>query len=152
MLMSPFAPAHYRIAVCTNQQDKDDAFAIRVTVFVHEQNVPVELEADEYDADALHLIARDANNEAVGTLRLVDKGAGLAKIGRVATLSMVRGQGVGATLMEEAVRLAQERGFTVAILDAQLPVIGFYERFGFVAEGPEFLDAGIRHRRMRRPL
>ena len=36
-----------------------------------------------------------------------------------------------------------------AVADAQVRAIGFYERLGFRAEGGEFLDAGIPHRRMR---
>jgi predicted GNAT family N-acyltransferase len=38
------------------------------------------------------------------------------------------------------------------ILDAQLHAIPFYERFGFVAHGEVFLDAGIEHRKMDRHL
>ena len=33
--------------------------------------------------------------------------------------------------------------------DAQSAAVSFYEPFGFVPEGDEFLDAGIPHRRMR---
>ena len=54
--------------------------------------------------------------------------------------------------MRDALARAAARGFTVAILDAQVPVISFYERLGFAAEGPVFDDAGIPHRRMTRPL
>ena len=39
--------------------------------------------------------------------------------------------------------------FNSFVLDAQIQVIPFYERLGFVAEGDVFLDAGIEHRRMR---
>ena len=35
-------------------------------------------------------------------------------------------------------------------LHAQTWTIGFYEKLGFVAEGPEFLEAEIPHRRMVR--
>ncbi len=152
MEMLSSLPPPYQVTLCRNLQDKHDAFTVRVAVFVKEQQVPPELEADEYDADALHLIARAANGTAVGTLRIVDKGDGIAKIGRVATVSAVRGQGVGMALMQAALRFAVQGSFTVAILDAQLGVIGFYERLGFVAEGPDFEDAGILHRRMHRSL
>ena len=47
---------------------------------------------------------------------------------------------------------AARASHTLAVLDAQVPVIPFYERLGFVAEGPVFDDAGIPHRRMTRPL
>jgi len=124
---------------------------VREAVFVREQNVPIELERDEYDADALHLLAINTNtNEPVGTARIVDKGNGVAKIGRVAVLSTFRGLGVGDALMNAAIGTTRTLNFVTLILDAQLPVIAFYERFGFVAEGDVFLDAGIEHRRMTR--
>jgi predicted GNAT family N-acyltransferase len=30
--------------------------------------------------------------------------------------------------------------------------VGFYQKLGFSAEGPEFMEAGIPHRQMRRCL
>jgi predicted GNAT family N-acyltransferase len=126
-----------------------DVMRIRFTVFVDEQNVPPELEPDEYDAEAIHLLLVDSDTSAsVGTARIVNKGNGIAKIGRVAILREWRGKGMGEVLMQKTMELAREHGFTSAILDAQTYVIGFYERFGFVAEGPVFDDAGIPHRRM----
>ena len=126
---------------------------VREAVFVGEQNVPVELERDEYDAEALHLLAINTDtNETVGTARIVDKGDGVAKVGRVAVLPAFRGLGIGEALMNAVLETARTLKFATLILDAQLPVIAFYERLGFVAEGDVFLDAGIEHRRMTRPV
>lgn len=138
---------------CETQDDRDAAMRIRFEVFVDEQGVPPELEADEHDAAALHLLALDAATRApVGTARVLDKGDGVAKIGRVAVRKEHRGRGVGEALMRRAMEAARAAGMTRAILDAQLPVIPFYEHLGFVAEGPIFDDAGIPHRRMTRSL
>jgi predicted GNAT family N-acyltransferase len=93
-----------------------------------------------------------ATGEAIGTARIVDKGNGVAKIGRVAILKEWRGRGIGDALMRAALEIARAAGHTSAILDAQTYVIPFYEKLGFIAEGPEFDDAGIPHRRMRRHL
>ena len=126
---------------------------IRFEVFVDEQKVPPDLEPDEYDAAALHLLALDARTgEAVGTARVVDKGGGIAKIGRVAVRAPWRGRGVGEALMRHALDAARAAGMTTAVLDAQTYVIPFYERLGFIAEGPVFDDAGIPHRRMTHVL
>ena len=138
---------------CETDADRAEAMRIRVEVFVDEQGVPPELEPDEYDADALHLLAVNTDTgEAVGTARIVDKGNGVAKIGRVAVEKSWRGRGIGEALMWYAMSAALAAGRTKAILDAQVPVIPFYERLGFVAEGPVFDDAGIPHRRMTRRL
>lgn len=139
--------------LCENDADRAEAMRIRFEVFVDEQQVPAELEPDEYDAAARHLLAIDPETgEAIGTARIVDKGNGLAKIGRVALRKAWRGQGVGDALMRFALETARDAGFTTAALDAQTYVIPFYEKLGFVAEGPVFDDAGIPHRHMRRTL
>jgi predicted GNAT family N-acyltransferase len=52
-------------------------------------------------------------------------------------------------LLRELVSIAREQAFGEVVLNAQTYAIGFYMRHGFVAEGPEFLDAGIAHRKMR---
>ena len=82
---------------------------------------------------------------------MVDGATG--KIGRVAVLADRRGTGVGAALMRAALQvLARQPGITTARLGAQTHALGFYERLGFVAEGPEYDDAGIPHRDMSRAL
>ena len=141
------------IRQCQSDADRAEAMHIRFAVFVDEQQVPPELEPDEYDAEAIHLLVVDAaTGEAIGTARIVDKGNGVAKIGRVAILKEWRGQGVGDALMRAVLEIARTAGHTLAMLDAQTYVIPFYEKLGFIAEGPEFDDAGIPHRRMTQPL
>lgn len=125
-------------------------FEIRRVVFIEGQNVPEEEERDALDADAIHLIAFD-DQKPVGTARLlVNQGTG--KIGRVAVLDEMRGQGLGKALMNAAVAELRKEGVTKAKLAAQTHALAFYEALGFLAEGPEFLDAGILHRNMTRAL
>ena len=123
---------------------------IRMIVFVDEQGVPADLEMDDLDATATHLLAF-VGGQPVGTARLVDKGDAL-KIGRVAVIKERRGCGAGRHLMEFAIDVARSRGYREAVLSSQTYVIPFYERLGFVAEGPEYDDAGIPHRTMRLAL
>lgn len=123
------------------------AKAVRFAVFVNEQQVPVEEELDAYDATARHWLAL-VDGSPVGTARAVEKPEGW-KIGRVAVLAPHRGQGVGLAIMRAVLAEAKAAGAQAAMLDSQTHALGFYERLGFVAEGPEFLDAGIPHRHMR---
>lgn len=120
--------------------------AIRRRVFIEEQNVPEELELDDLDATAVHLLATQ-DGRPVGTARLLIEGE-TAKIGRVAILPELRGTGAGAALMRAALDELRARGVTRAKLGAQTHAIGFYERLGFTVYGPEYDDAGIPHRDM----
>jgi predicted GNAT family N-acyltransferase len=54
--------------------------------------------------------------------------------------------------MGHLVNQATELGFTEVYLHAQAAAVDFYERLGFRAEGPEFDEVGIPHRRMRRGI
>jgi predicted GNAT family N-acyltransferase len=121
--------------------------AVREQVFVREQGVPVELEWDEFDPLSLHVLA-EAVRQAVGTGRLLPDG----HIGRMAVLASWRGQGVGSSLLETLLRLARQRGMRRVRLNAQSRAVAFYARHGFIAEGEEFIEAGIAHRSMWRDV
>ena len=121
--------------------------AIRDEVFVREQSVPVELEWDELDPVSQHVLAF-AGDRAIGTGRLLPDG----HIGRMAVLRDWRGKGVGGALLTALMDVARIRGLSRVELNAQIHALAFYERHGFHAEGAEFLDAGILHRRMWREL
>lgn len=138
------------VIIVETPADWEACYAIRKTVFVEEQAVPLELELDEYDDVATHFLLRDGD-APLATARLLDK-HGLAKIGRVAVLKEARGRGLGLVLMRAVLEEARRQGFTEAVLDSQTYAIPFYERMGFVAEGEEFDDAGIPHYLMRRRL
>ncbi len=125
--------------------------AIRRRVFVEEQGVDPALEVDGLDPDCRHWIA-ETEGRAVGTAR-ARLGDGRAKIQRVAVLPEARGAGLGTRLVRAILdELAADPSLREAWLESQTHALAFYERLGFVAEGAEFMDAGMPHRRMRRPL
>jgi predicted GNAT family N-acyltransferase len=122
--------------------------AVRLAVFVVEQNIPEELEWDAMDAVSIHALAEDSGGTPIGCGRLLPDG----HIGRVAVLSDWRGRGVGAALLERLIAVARARGDTRVVLNAQEQAMPFYARFGFVPEGEAFMEADIPHRAMARTL
>ena len=139
------------IVDCT--QELEAVYAVRMTVFVEEQNVPAAEELDAYDLTAIHFFSRHIESGAVvATARFLDKGGQVGKIGRVAVLKEFREQGIGADIMHMVEEYALVRGFVEIILEAQLHAIPFYERLGYIAEGDVYLDCEIEHRVMRRAL
>ncbi len=125
--------------------------ALRRQVFIEEQQVPETDEVDGRDLEALHILAKK-DAEAIGCARILlidDTG----KIGRVCVLAEYRGQGIGVALIKAALQVLRDQpGITKAKLGSQTHAIGFYEKLGFRAVGPEYLDAGIPHRDMLRDL
>ena len=128
-------------------QARAHASPIRFTVFVEEQGVPREIELDEQDAASIHVIAYEGSH-AVGTARLLPDG----HIGRMAVLKAWRNRGIGALMLRSLIQRAKERGDREVVLSAQIHAVPFYRANGFVEEGAEYLEAGIRHQAMKRRL
>ena len=141
-----------RIAIrCRRGAAPAEAREIRRRVFVEEQHVAPDEEWDVHDedgADTLHFVAQDGER-AIGCARLRAT-EGAAKIERVAVLRDARERGLGRALMEAAETAAWRRGAERLGIHAQTQVIPFYERIGWRALGPEFVEAGIAHRAMEK--
>jgi predicted GNAT family N-acyltransferase len=137
----------------------DTVLALRHAVFVVEQGVPAELERDEHDVAAEHVLA-ELDGAVVATGRLVVEPPGygglpaergpVAHLGRIAVAPAARGRGLGAAVVRALEARAGVRGLTLAYLAAQVPAVGLYARLGYTAFGPEFDDAGLPHRHMWR--
>ena len=90
---------------------------------------------------------------AAAYLRLFERAEepGVYQIGRVLTVR--RGEGLGGRLLHEAVRYIEERTDASEIyLEAQTYAAGFYGREGFETVSEEFIEDGIPHVAMRRPV
>jgi predicted GNAT family N-acyltransferase len=149
------------IRVVVTDADMDTAYAIRREVFIEEQSVPEEDEWDELDATSVHLLAVDPDSGVpLGTARMIHGPQALAVadrpgtvlLGRLAVLKPARGTGLGVALVRAVEEQGRALGATELELHAQTHALGFYERLGYVAAGPEYLDGGIPHRTMTRSL
>lgn len=120
---------------------------IRFHVFIEEQQVPVEDEWDGLDETAIHFLVQ-TNNQTIGCARLLIDTLNHQThfhIGRVAIAKPFRAQGIGQQLMEFILDYCAKTAPYPIYLHAQIERRAFYERLGFVAQGAEFMDAGIPH-------
>jgi ElaA protein len=122
---------------------------LRVDVFVVEQDCAYpELDGRDLEPDTLWVWATDSDKgdnfagEVVGTLRILAEPDGTRRIGRVATAVPARSSGVATALMRQALELCDGRP---VVLDAQTYTEAWYQRFGFVRSGADFVEDGIPH-------
>jgi len=136
-------------AVPFNQLGARRVYAVcrlRQQVFVVEQQCPYpDLDGRDTEVGTRHVLMTDDSDTLVGYARVLDDGDAW-RIGRVVLDPSVRGQGLADPLMTTAVQVCPDRD---VVLDAQAPLTGWYETFGFEATGPEFLEDGIPHVPMR---
>ncbi|WP_350278737.1 GNAT family N-acetyltransferase [Kribbella sp. HUAS MG21] len=123
-----------------------DVLKLRVDVFVVEQECAYpELDGRDLLPGTHHLWVADESG-IQSYLRVLTE-PGQFRIGRVVTAAQARGRGLAAQLMKDALDVV---GDADSVLEAQTYAQGFYERFGYVAEGTEYLEDGIPHRTMWR--
>lgn len=129
-----------------------DIVRLRVDVFVVEQRCPYpELDGRDVEPSTEHVWCADARG-VTSYLRLLSEPDGARRIGRVCTRADARGRGLSAVLVRSALdRIDAERTQYAVVLDAQAHLQAFYTRFGFVRDGPPFIEDGIPHVPMRRP-
>ena len=131
---------------------KDKAQPVRTQVFVQEQGIDAKDEWDTADADAVHAVITNRFGHPLGTARLLKKSPGVAQIGRMAVVRVMRGSGLGGQLLNALVNIAKARGDKEVLLHAQTSAQAFYAREGFVPVGEPFDEVGIAHIEMRKVL
>jgi predicted GNAT family N-acyltransferase len=134
------------VKIVENEKELEDAFSVRRTVFIDEQNVPEEEEIDQYEEDAVHFVSyQEGSPIAAGRFRVVD---GYGKVERICVLKSARKTGAGKAIMNKIEAYAIEKGLHKLKLNAQTHAIPFYAGLGYEAVSEEFLDAGIPHKTM----
>lgn len=129
-----------------------DAARLRTAVFVREQGIPADVEADALDASARHAVLYNRLGQPVATGRLLQQAPGVSRIGRMAVDRSVRGAQWGRVLLAALVEAARARGDAQVQLHAQCSAQGFYERAGFTVAGAPYEEAGLAHVLMTQAL
>ena len=129
-----------------------DASRVRTAVFVREQGIPAEVEADAHDISARHAVLYNRLGMPIAAGRLLQSQPGTGRIGRMAVDRSVRGVRWGRQLLDALVDAARKRGDGDVQLHAQRSAEGFYRRAGFTVVGEPYEEAGIAHIAMARKL
>lgn len=127
-----------------NKEELEKVFAVRKKVFVEEQNCPPELEWKN-EEESVHFLA-ELNGEPCGACRWRKTEEGY-KLERFAVLKEFRGKRIGQALVAAALADLPAAANYIYV-NAQIHALPLYARFGFIAEGEQFEEAGIPHMKM----
>ena len=144
------------IKILKNKEELELGFALRIEVFVKEQNVPIELELDDkdYSDNTVH-IGYFHDDNLIGVARLIDMDKDVIHIGRVVIDKEYRGQGIGRELIIGCENIAQQilKRKIIIELSAQIQAENFYKSLGYNRINDKiYLDAGIEHVDMRKVI
>lgn len=122
---------------------------LRQQVFIVEQDCPYQ-DADVKDKDSHHLLGY-IKGVLVAYLRLVKPGISYKEMsfGRIVIALSHRGSGLGIALMKEGIKQSIILyGTSNNRISAQSYLLPFYQKFGFVSTGKEYLEDDIPHTEM----
>lgn len=138
------------VIVVKTDKELEDAFFVRRTVFVNEQQVPEEEEIDQFEQESVHFVLYDHDKPVgAGRYRIIDE---YGKMERICILKENRKGGSGKTLMNKMEEYAVKNGASALKLNAQTQAIPFYSKLGYEVISDEFLDAGIPHKTMLKKI
>jgi ElaA protein len=129
-----------------------DLIALRIEVFVIEQNCPYQ-DLDGKDIKSFHLLVKDIDEGIIGTARILPPGLSYPEIsiGRVVSDKRQRNSGLGHLIMSNAMEFIKNKWDSKKSvkLSAQSHLTNFYEKHGFKSTGKEYLEDGIPHTEMK---
>jgi len=127
---------------------------LRSEVFVVEQECAYQ-DLDGLDQSSLHLCQWDGIKLLAYT-RLLSPGMDFedaSAIGRIITSPSVRRKGFGRPIIERSIEECEKRWPRTPIkIHAQTYLLDFYREFGFKPYGEEFLEDGLPHYFMEKPV
>ncbi|MEO8087895.1 MAG: GNAT family N-acetyltransferase [Bacteroidota bacterium] len=144
---------NYRILEPKSEEEMEKYFNLRYEILRKPWNQPQSSTKDEWEAQSIHVLLLDENNEAIacGRLQLNSKEEG--QIRSMAVRDDMQGKGFGKKIIEYIEAKAKERGLKIITLDARINAVKFYERSGYVVVGESYLLFGvIPHFKMEKKL
>ena len=109
-----------------NERELKEVFEVRKRVFVEEQSIAENLELDDHDREALHMVVKDGER-VIGTARVLFLANNQAKIERMAILKPFRRKGIGRRIISFLNEELIKRQVEQVVLHAQHTVGGFYK-------------------------
>lgn len=138
------------IKIANTKTEINDAMVVRKHVFVEEQQVPLDIELDEYDETAIHFVGY-LNDEPVcaSRLRIINN---CGKLERICVLKRYRGNGYGVQVIKAMEEKLLQKNVSISKLNAQVQAVDFYKKLGYDVISKPFTEANILHVTMEKQL
>lgn len=129
-----------------------EAEDIRIRVFVDEQGFSKDLEFDEFENRATHIVGFVQEDFAATSRFFYSEKFNAYLIGRIAVKKAYRGKGLGSEIVTAAEEEIRKLKGKTSVIHAQLRVKEFYETLGYTAFGEVDLEEGVEHIMMKKVL
>ncbi len=118
---------------------------IRRKIFVEEQGFSEELEFDENETKATHLVGFIDSKPAATARFYFEKSKDAYLIGRIAVMKEFRSMGLGSKIVRAAEERIINKNGNAIVIHAQLRVKAFYESMGYSPVSEIDLEEGVEH-------
>ena len=139
--------------IAETARELEEYFRLRNEVFVQEQKIFPETDVDQYDRDAVHIVAIDkSTGKVVGVVRCYKKEEDSWFGGRLGAAPAYRNGQVGSSLVRLAVKTAKSNGCKKFLAYIQPQNVKFFERLDWKTVGEPVIYQGLSHQLMEADL
>ncbi len=143
----------FTFKIAETAKELEEYFRLRSEVFVQEQKIFPETDVDQYDRDAVHIVAIDkSTGMVVGVVRCYKKEEDTWFGGRLGAAPAYRNGQVGASLVRLAVKTAKSNGCKKFLAYIQSQNVKFFERLDWKTVGEPVIYQGLPHQLMEADL
>jgi predicted GNAT family N-acyltransferase len=134
-----------------DSKDYEEMVALRVHVLLEPIGIPASY-IDSVKEQQDILIGAFENKEMIGCCILSVRDEETLQLRQMAVQKGLQKKGVGASILQFAEEEARRRNYSVLMMHARDPVLGFYEKCGYTIVGEQFFEVGMPHHRMEKSL
>lgn len=141
--------------IAETDEERQGHFAVRQAIFVEEQGLFKGSDIDDYDRNAVLLVAVDRDTGTiVGAVRCYETEDGIWYGGRLAVLKEARHNvtAIGPRLCRLAEKVVIERGCRQFLAYIQVQNVRFFERLNWTSIGEPIMHCGELHQLMQASL
>lgn len=132
-------------------REYEEVVQLRFTVLREPLGLCFTKEDLEKEKDHIHIAAYE-EDDLLACCMMIKLDKDTVQLRQMAVKKNLQRKGIGASLISFAESIAKDKGFKRIIMHARKTAIGFYEKFGYKAEGNEFVEVNIPHYVMEKAL